>query len=101
MTTLVIRYQTSDEGAEEVANATKEVFAALEGQQPKGIRFSYYRVVGSADFVAVLELAEGVENPLPGIEAARQLQATVAEHAVGASPAPQPVHVLGSYDGAR
>jgi hypothetical protein len=40
---------------------------------------------------------EGVENPLPGIDEARRLQATVAKRAVGPAPAPQPLDLLGAY----
>jgi hypothetical protein len=54
------------------------------------------RHIGSREFVAVLELDEGIENPLPSVEAARRLHATVAGRAIGAAPTLQPL-VLGSY----
>lgn len=44
-----------------------------------------------------MELDEGVENPLLGIEAARRLQSTVAKWVVGDAPTPQPFELLGSY----
>ncbi|MFI6596261.1 hypothetical protein ACIBHX_08435 [Nonomuraea sp. NPDC050536] len=38
-----------------------------------------------------------MDNPLPGIPALRELQATMAKHAVGEAPVPQPLEVLGTY----
>ena len=81
MSVLMIRYQVPEEGTAAVASAVKAAFAALEAEQPEGLRFSYYRRVGSPVFVGLLELDEGVKNPLPDIAASRELQATVAQWA--------------------
>lgn len=101
MSVLMIRYKVAEEDVAEVTGAVEAAFAALEAQQPKGVRFAYYRRAGGTEFVALLELEEGVENPLPGIGAARALQATVARRAVGEAPAPQPLERVGSYGFAR
>ncbi|MEW9533978.1 hypothetical protein [Microbispora sp. NPDC049125] len=97
MPLLMVRYNVAEDGAEKVIGAVERAFAALEEQRPEGIRYAYYRRAGGTEFVALLELDEGIENPLPGIGAARELQATVAEWVVGQPPAPQPLDVLGSY----
>jgi hypothetical protein len=97
----MIRYQVADEGVAEVISAAKAAFAAVEAQQPDGIRYGYYRYPGSTEFFALLELDDGTENPLPGIEAARELQSTVARWVAGDAPAPQPLELLGSYSSAR
>ncbi|MER5325381.1 hypothetical protein [Streptosporangium roseum] len=97
MSVFMISYQVADEGVAEVVEAIEKAFAAVDAQRPDGIRYAYLRRAGSTEFVALLELADGVENPLPGIAEARRLQATVARWAVGAAPAPQPFDVLGDY----
>lgn len=97
MPVFVISYQVADEGVDEVAEAIEKAFAAVDAQQPEGVRYAYLRRAGGTEFVALLEVAEGVENPLPGIAEARRLQATVAEWAVGPAPAPEPFDVLGAY----
>ncbi|MER5625809.1 hypothetical protein ABT061_32705 [Streptosporangium sp. NPDC002544] len=97
MPVLMIRYQVADEGVAEVVEAIETAFAAVATEQPEGVRYAYLRRTGSTEFVALLDLDEGVENPLPGIAAARQLQATVARWAVGPAPTPQPLDVLGAY----
>jgi hypothetical protein len=96
MTVMMLRYQVADEGAGEVAAAAKAVFASLDADRPKGLHYAYGRLA-DGDFVALMELDEGVENPLFGIEAARALQATIAKWVVGDAPAPQPLDLLGSY----
>ncbi|WP_326825991.1 hypothetical protein [Streptosporangium sp. NBC_01756] len=97
MPVLMIRYQVADEGVAELVDAIEAAFAAVEAQRPEGIRYAYLRQAGSTEFIALLDLDEGVENPLPGIEAARRLQATVAKWAVGTGATPQPFDVLGAY----
>lgn len=97
MAVFMIRYDVAEEGVAEVIDAVKQTFAALDEHRPEGIRYAYLRQSGGTEFVGLLELEEGVENPLPGIEAARRLQATVAAHAKGAAPTPQAYDVLGSW----
>ncbi|MGC5015441.1 hypothetical protein ACLQ2R_32175 [Streptosporangium sp. DT93] len=97
MPVLMIRYQVADEGAEEVADAVRATFAEVGERRPDGIRYACLRLAGGTEFVALLELDEGVENPLPGMEAARRLRAAVTRWAVEPGPVPRPVEVLGSY----
>ncbi|MER5418847.1 hypothetical protein [Streptosporangium roseum] len=97
MSVFMISYQVADEGVTEVVEAIEKAFAAVDAQRPDGIRYTYLRRVGGTEFVALLELADGVENPLPGLAEARRLQATVARWAVGPASAPQPFEVLGDY----
>ncbi|MFJ2914418.1 hypothetical protein ACIO8F_34565 [Streptomyces sp. NPDC087228] len=99
MPVLMIRHQVADEGVAEVVEAIEAAFAAVEAQRPEGIRYAYLRRTDSAEFIALLDLDEGVENPLPGLETARQLQTTVAKWAVGTGATPQPFDVLGAYRG--
>ena len=44
-----------------------------------------------------MELPDGGENPPLGIEAARELQATVAKWAIGELPVSRRLEVLGRY----
>lgn len=73
-----------------------ECYEANDGRGAD-LRYTYYRRAGSNEFTAVVELPDGAENPLFGIEAARELQATVAKWALGEPPAARPLEVLGSY----
>ncbi|OLT25088.1 hypothetical protein BJF79_13065 [Actinomadura sp. CNU-125] len=97
MPVFMIKYQVTEEGVTEVVQAIEKAFAAVRAQRPDGVRYAYLRRAEGTEFVALLELADGVENPLPGIAEARELLATVARWAVEAAPAPQPLEVLGDY----
>ncbi|HEX4215888.1 MAG TPA: hypothetical protein VIA06_21420 [Candidatus Dormibacteraeota bacterium] len=97
MPVMMVRYEVPEEGVDEVSSATEAAFAALRSERPEGIRYACYHRRGTGEFLALLELEEGVENPLPAIDAARRLQATVARLALGDAPAPQPLRELGSY----
>ncbi|SHX19857.1 Uncharacterised protein [Mycobacteroides abscessus subsp. abscessus] len=56
------------------------------------------RVGDGSDFVFMLQLAEGVDNPLVDIPGALDFRARVAGWA-GEAVAPQPFTVLGRYEG--
>ena len=97
MPVMMIRYEVAEEGVAEVVSAIEAAFSAVATEQPEGIRYAYLRRAGSTEFVALLELDEGVGNPLPGIAAARRLQETVAKWDVGTAPTPQPLDIHGTY----
>jgi hypothetical protein len=94
---LTIRYEVEEEGVGEVLDAIATAFAAVDAARPHGIRYAYLRRRDSPVFIALLEVDDGIENPLPGIGATRDLQATVAKWAAGSAPTPEPFEVLGSY----
>jgi hypothetical protein len=98
---MMIRYQVAEEGVAAVVAAIEAAFAAVAAQQPHGVRYIYGRRAGSSEFVAVLELDEGIDNPLFGIAEARALQSTISRWVVGDAPTPQALDVIGSYGSAR
>lgn len=97
MPVMMIRYEVAGDGVADVANAIGAAFAAVTGERPEGIRYAYLRDRDSSEFIALLEVEEGVETPVPGIDAARSLQATVAKPAAGTAPTPQLLDFLGTY----
>jgi hypothetical protein len=97
MTVLVVSYRVREESVADVEAAIDEMMAAIEEAQPEGIRYALGKLPDGVSFVGVLELEDGVENPLPGIPAARELQQGLADWVVGDPPVPQPLQVAGSY----
>lgn len=97
MPTLMVRYEIAEDGVDDVVKAVEAAFAAVNEQQPDGIRFSYWRRAGSTEFLSVLELDDDVENPLFAIGAANELRSMIAKWVVGDPPTPQPLALLGSY----
>ena len=64
MPTLMVRYKTAEDGVDDVVRAVEAAFAEVNEQRPDGIRWIYWRRAGSNEFFALLELDDGVENPL-------------------------------------
>lgn len=97
MPTLFVRYETRDGGVDEVVSAVEAAFAAVNEQHPESIRWTYWHGPGKNEFGALLQLADGVENPLPMIGEAHDVQAAVAKWVDGDTPVPRPITVIGSY----
>ena len=97
MTVLTVRYEARPEHVDDVVAGIERAFAAVEREQPAGIRYALGRLPDGVTFVGMLELADGVDNPPPGIAAAGELQQRLAGWVVGAPPIPQPLHVVGDH----
>ncbi len=75
------------------------MIAAIEEQRPNGVRYAYTRLGDGVTFLAFLELAEGVENPLAGIPVCQEFQQNLKNRWLDQSdiPAPEPLEIVGSY----
>lgn len=98
MTTLLLRYHVAEKDVQTVLQAVETAFADLKKAHPAGLRFAYYRVADTAEFVGIVELDDGVENPLPTLEATRQLKSVVDRVAVGAPPLPLSLKEIAKYE---
>jgi hypothetical protein len=96
MNTLMVRSKVKAEHAAELEAAVKRVFAALEQAQPHGIRYASCRLPDGVTYVAVLELDDGINNPLPGLPEFQAFQEGLKEWMAG-PPVAEPVTVVGSY----
>ena len=67
MSVMVLRQKVKEGTAEEAAAATREMFATLDRVRPEGLRYASTRIVDSSTFVALWELADGIEDPRPAI----------------------------------
>jgi quinol monooxygenase YgiN len=63
MTVVLLRQKVKDGHVEEAEAAARDLFAALERVRPDGIRYASTRVVDSSTFVALTELADGIDDP--------------------------------------
>ena len=83
------------EGVSDVRSATERMFAAIDVAQPEGIRYASLLADGET-FVAIVQVDDGVENPIPGFPEFRELQGVV-EGWRAESNAVQSFTVIGSY----
>jgi len=76
--------------------AAKKVFAAIDEAQPEGLRYASCLLPDGETFIALLQLDDGLENPLPGFPEFQQfIQEVEAQRAEPANV--QPLTVVGSY----
>jgi hypothetical protein len=96
MSAMLLRTQVKSESADEVEAAVKTLFAALEEAKPQGVRYSSYRLADGVTYVVVLDVEEGIENPLPSVPAFLEFQAALKGWLVG-PPVPEVLTVIGDY----
>jgi len=79
-----------------VQAAAKRMFTAIDAAQPEGIRYASCLLPDGETFVALLQLDDGVENPLPEFPEFQEFLAGV-ESSRAAPTDVQPLTVVGSY----
>jgi len=100
MTVFIQQARVKPDSVPEVEAGITRMISALDAQAPVGVRYAYTKLRDGVTFMALLELADGVDNPLPGIEACQQFQANLARRWIDQpdSPTPHPLRIVGSYD---
>ena len=80
----------------DVQAAPNKMFAALNAAQPEGIRYAWSVLPDGETFIALAQLDDGVENPIPGFPEFQELQEGL-EGWLAEAPTSQPLTVVGSY----
>jgi hypothetical protein len=93
--TLIIRYRTRPEAAEENCRLVEAVYAALAELAPSDFSYSTYRLADGVTFVHVARLS-GEGNPLQMLPAFAEFQRELAQRCVEQPDASQ-ASVVGSY----
>jgi hypothetical protein len=97
MTVLIARYTVKQDSVAELQAEAAKMFAAIDQSQPRGVRYVLGMLPDGVTVVGVVELEDGLDNPLPGIPAARAFQMNLQRWVAQESPTPRPLTVLGSY----
>jgi len=97
MSVMLLHQKVKDACVEEAEAAARELFAALARVQPEGLRYASTRVADSSTFVAVIELADGSEDPRPAIPEFARFLEQVKDWADG-PPVIEQLDVVGSYN---
>lgn len=93
--TLVVRYRTTPETADENARLVADVYAALAALGPADFRYTTYRLADAVSFVHVATY-EGDGNPLAELPSFAEFQRDLGSRCVD-PPAPSDATVVGSY----
>jgi hypothetical protein len=84
------------ESVTDVQAAAQKMFAAISAAQPEGIRYAWCVLPDGETFVALVQVDDGVENPIPGLPEFREIQEGL-EDWLAEPPNTQPLTVIGSY----
>jgi hypothetical protein len=96
MGTVVVRYRTRPEFADQNARLVEAVFAELAAADPGGVKYATFRLEDNT-FVHIADV-EADPNPLGSIVAFAEFQKNIADRCEpGEGPNPQPATLVGSY----
>jgi hypothetical protein len=96
MSLLMVQSKFKAESVAEVQAAVKEVIGALDAAQPEGIRYASLLLPDGETLVALLQLDDGVENPLQNLPEYQDLL-EIAERSRAEPAVVQRWTVTGSY----
>ena len=80
----------------ELEKAAREMFAAIDAAAPQGVRYASCKLPDGETFVILLELADDADNPLFGVPAFREFQATL-QNWIAEPPVVEQLTPVGSY----
>lgn len=96
MKVLMVRSKVNEEHVADVETAIGQVFSAIDRAVPENVRYASCKLADGVTFVAVLEVDEGTENPLPALPEFREFQESLKSWVAG-PPSPEQLTVIGSY----
>jgi hypothetical protein len=76
--------------------AAEKLFAAIDAARPDGIRYAWFVLPDGETFVALVQVDDGVENPIPALPEYRGLQAQMEAWLAG-EPSSHELSTIGSY----
>ena|SRR5919109_5163321 len=97
MSVVMVRQKVKDGSVDDAEAAARDLFATLDRVRPEGLRYASTRVVDSSTFVALFELAEGIEDPRPAIPEYQRFLEQLKGLAEG-PPVVEQLAVVGSYN---
>lgn len=96
MSVLMAQAKIKAERVSDVRAATEKMFAAINAVQPEGIRYASLLPSDGETFVAIVQVDDGVDNPITGFPEFRELQEIVDSSRVEPTSV-QSWTVVGSY----
>jgi hypothetical protein len=93
--TVIVRYRTRPEAADENNRLVAAVFASLAELKPDGLAYTTYRLGDGTTFVHLAHL-DGAENPLATLPAFAEFQRDLASRCIK-PPAPTEATIVGFY----
>jgi hypothetical protein len=96
MPVLMVRAKVKPEHTADVDAAAERMFAAIRKAEVEGVRYASGRLSDGVTYVALLQVDDGVDNPLPALPEFREFQESL-KNWVAEPPTPDQLTVVGSY----
>lgn len=96
MKVVMVRAKVKDAHVAEIEAAGERLFAALDREQPQGIRYTTCRLPDGVTYVNLIAVDDGVDNPLLAVPEARAFQEGLKQW-LAESPTSEELTVFGSY----
>jgi hypothetical protein len=94
---VVVRYKVKADRVQENEALVREVYAALEREKPKGLRYATFKLADGVSFMHVSRVdAPDGKNPLFALEAFKRFTAAVRERCAE-PPVTTEMEEIGSY----
>ena len=93
--TVIVRYTTRADAAEENQRLVEKVFAELAATEPDGLRYATFRLADGVSFVHVA-MIDGDSNPLQQVAAFQEFTREIGQRCVE-GPNAGPATMVGSY----
>jgi hypothetical protein len=96
MTVMMVRSKVKAESAADVEAAVRRMFSAIESAQPQGVRYASCRTPDRVTYVALLEVEDGIDNPLATLPSFKEFQDSIRAW-LAEPPEREQWDVVGSY----
>jgi hypothetical protein len=96
MGVIMVRAKIKAEDVAEVEAAVEHAFAAIQREQPPGVKYASCRLADGETFVVLLALDNDGDNPLSALPEFRAFQDGL-QRWLAEPPTVEPLHVVGSY----
>ncbi|HEY2638315.1 MAG TPA: hypothetical protein VGI66_00325 [Streptosporangiaceae bacterium] len=96
MPVLMARSKIKPENVADAEAAIEKVFSAIEQAQPAGVRYASSKLADGITFIVLLELEDGVDNPLAALPAVVEFQENLKRW-MAEPPTVEQMTVIGSY----
>jgi hypothetical protein len=97
MSVMLVRATVKDDCVTEVDQAVQAMFTAIDRAEPEGVRYASCKAADGKTYVILLELEDGIENPLPAVPEFRAFQGGL-QGWLDQPTSPEHLTVVGSYN---
>jgi hypothetical protein len=93
---LMVRGKVKPDSVAQAESAAKSMFSAIQAARPTGVHYASAVLPDGVTFLALLQVEDGIDNPLPQLPAFREFQEGLKGW-LAEAPTVEQLTVVGSY----